>query len=78
MVTGPGWHGRNDHGHCCGHCPQRCPTCGPDADAWLLGELVMAPLVVAAALLAWLVRHPRAAVVVGVVGLVAALVWLGW
>jgi hypothetical protein len=69
---------RHDHrypGHHC--CAYRCPTCGPDADAWALGELVMATVVAGAALLAWMVRHPRLGAAGLLTAVAAALLW-GW
>ena len=67
------------HGHhhcgggwgCCHESRAYCTACSDEA-AWALGQLVVAPIVAAAAVVAWLARRPVAlvvAVVVCVVGL---------
>jgi hypothetical protein len=60
------------------HCPYRCRWCGPEADAWALGEAVVGLLAAVATVATLMVRHPAAvafAVVVLGVGGTALGAW---
>ena len=59
------------HGH--EHCPVHCRFCGPDAVAWDVGEIVVAVVSLAAAVLGWLVRRPAAVLALA---LIAGAAWL--
>jgi hypothetical protein len=60
-------HHHPHHGHhtcgCCCSSRAYCTACA-DETAWALGELVVAPLVALATVVAWLARRPVALVIV--------------
>lgn len=65
----------NPHQHHPRDCPTtRCRYCGPDAEMWAAGELILAPFLAAAQLLWWLTRRPLVALPLVIAGLVAAAV----
>jgi hypothetical protein len=66
-------HGPYAHGHGLDHCPTHCRYCGPDAEAWGVGEFVVGLLVAVFAVVGWLARHPVAALLVAAA---AALAWM--
>jgi hypothetical protein len=60
------------HGHGYEHCPTHCRYCGPDAEAWGVGEVVVGLFAAVFAVVGWLARRPVAAL------LVAAAATLAW
>lgn len=65
----------NPHRHAPENCPTtRCRYCDGTHEMWMLGEIALAPFLAASHLLWWLARHPLAAVILAVAGLVAAAV----
>lgn len=66
---------RRDHHHVPhgqGHCPAHCRYCGPDAEAWGVGEIVVGLLSAVVAVVVWLARRPAAVLALA---LVAVTVW---
>jgi hypothetical protein len=60
------------HGHGYEHCPTHCRYCGPDAEAWGVGEFVVGLFAAVFTLVGWLARRPAAVL------LIAAAAALGW